>query len=70
MGWDVELRLCKPGSAHKLTVPSEPYKKPFLGELLFSRDRVGGVECIVALKYVEYGVYGDLISIYPKPYSI
>ena len=22
------------------------------------------------LKYIEYGVYGDLIIIYPKPYSI
>ena len=26
--------------------------------------------CIVALKYIEYGVYGDLMIIYPKPYSI
>ena len=25
---------------------------------------------IVPLKYIEYGVYGDLIIIYPKPYSI
>ena len=27
-------------------------------------------ESIVPLKYVECGVYGDLIMIYPKPYSI
>ena len=28
--------------------------------------------CLVPLKYIEYGVYGDLIMIlmYPKPYSI
>ena len=26
--------------------------------------------CIVPLKYIEYGVYGDLIIIYPKPYSM
>ena len=25
---------------------------------------------MVTLKYIEYGVYGDLIVIYPKPYSI
>ena len=25
---------------------------------------------IVPLKYIEYGVYGDLVIIYPKPYSI
>ena len=25
---------------------------------------------IVPLKYIKYGVYGDLITIYPKPYSI
>ena len=25
---------------------------------------------IVPLKWIEYGVYGDLIIIYPKPYSI
>ena len=25
---------------------------------------------IVPLKWIEYGVYGDLIRIYPKPYSI
>ena len=25
---------------------------------------------IVPLKQIEYGVYGDLIIIYPKPYSI
>ena len=25
---------------------------------------------IVPLKKIEYGVYGDLIIIYPKPYSI
>ena len=24
----------------------------------------------VPLKYIQYGVYGDLIIIYPKPYSI
>ena len=24
----------------------------------------------VSLKYIEHGVYGDLIMIYPKPYSI
>ena len=24
----------------------------------------------VPLKQIEYGVYGDLINIYPKPYSI
>ena len=25
---------------------------------------------IVPLKYIEYGVYGDLMKMYPKPYSI
>ena len=25
---------------------------------------------MVPLKYIEYGVYGDLIIKYPKPYSI
>ena len=25
---------------------------------------------ILPLKYAEYGVYADLITIYPKPYSI
>ena len=25
---------------------------------------------IVPLKQIDYGVYGDLILIYPKPYSI
>ena len=25
---------------------------------------------IVPFKYIEHGVYGDLIIIYPKPYSI
>ena len=25
---------------------------------------------IVPLKYIEYGVYGDVIITYPKPYSI
>ena len=25
---------------------------------------------IVPLRYIEYGVYGDLIIRYPKPYSI
>ena len=27
-------------------------------------------ELIVPLKYIEYGLYGDLIIVYPKPYSI
>ena len=26
--------------------------------------------CVVPLKKIEHGVYGDLIIIYPKPYSI
>ena len=25
---------------------------------------------IVPLKWIEYGVYGDLVIMYPKPYSI
>ena len=25
---------------------------------------------VVPLKYIEYGVYGDLLIIYPKPYSV
>ena len=29
-----------------------------------------GVEPIVPLKQIEYGVYRDLSFIYPKPYSI
>ena len=24
----------------------------------------------VLLKYIEYGVYGDLVRMYPQPYSI
>ena len=36
-------------------------------ELLF---RVQGLGYIVPLKWMEYGIYGDLIIIYPKPYSI
>ena len=31
---------------------------------------VRGLGCVVLLKYIEYGVYGDLIILYPKPYSI
>ena len=29
-----------------------------------------GLGFIVPLKLIEYGVYGDLTTIYPKPYSI
>ena len=29
-----------------------------------------GSWCIVPLKLIEYGVCGDLILIYPEPYSI
>ena len=32
--------------------------------------RAQGSGFIVLLKQIEYGVYGDLIIIYPKPYSI
>ena len=33
--------------------------------------RVRGLsKLIVPLKYIELGVYGDLIITYPKPYSI
>ena len=33
--------------------------------------RVGGLELSVSLyKWIEYGVYGDLSIIFPKPYSI
>ena len=28
------------------------------------------VNCTVPLKWIEYGVYRDLILTYPKPYSI
>ena len=28
------------------------------------------VGVIIPLKLIEYGVYGDLIIMYPKPYSI
>ena len=31
---------------------------------------LGMSNTIVPLKYIEYGVYGKLIIIYPKPYSI
>ena len=30
----------------------------------------GPLKDIVPLKYIRYEVYGDLIIIYPKPYSI
>ena len=36
-------------------------------KLLF---RVWGLGYILPLKYIEYEVYGDLILVYPKPYSI
>ena len=29
-----------------------------------------GLGFIVPVKQIEYGVYGDLIILYPKPYSI
>ena len=29
-----------------------------------------GLQIIVPLTYIEYGVYGDLIILDPKPYSI
>ena len=32
--------------------------------------REGSGSVIVPLKYIEYGVYGDLIITYQKPYSI
>ena len=32
--------------------------------------REQGLGVVVPLKYIEYGVYGDLIRIYSKPYSI
>ena len=31
---------------------------------------IEGLGSIAPLKYIEYGVYGDLIIIYPKPFSI
>ena len=35
------------------------------------KDNFGMLQApIVTLKEIEYGVYGDLIKIYPKPYSI
>ena len=30
----------------------------------------GRENTIILLKEIEYGVHGDLITIYPKPYSI
>ena len=30
----------------------------------------GYIGFIVPLKWIDYGVYADLILIYPKPYSI
>ena len=29
-----------------------------------------GAGILVRLKWIEYGVYRDLITIYPKPYSV
>ena len=31
---------------------------------------VSSLQGIVPLKSIEYGVYGDLVIIYPKPYSV
>ena len=39
-------------------------------ELISSTGVPGKVRFIVPLKQIDYGVYGDLITIYPKPYSI
>ena len=35
-----------------------------------SRDEVLGIKCIVPIKQIEYGVYGDPTIRYPTPYSI
>ena len=35
-----------------------------------SVETLATVRAIVPLKQIEYGVFGDLIVIYPKPYSI
>ena len=36
------------------------------------RGKIGTCSCrfIVPIKEIEYGVYGNLILIYPKPYAI
>ena len=34
------------------------------------QNRVGVTHATVTLKQIEYGVYGDLVTIYPSPYSI
>ena len=33
-------------------------------------ESYSGFRVLVFLQEIEYGVYGDLITIYPKPYSI
>ena len=41
------------------------------GTQVFSQGSLKlNLEAIVPLNYIEYGVYGDLIMMYPKPYSI
>ena len=37
---------------------------------VYGEKAVSGLQCIVPLKWIECGVYGDLSTIYPKPYSI
>ena len=39
-------------------------------QISFSEVLMRGSKFIVSLKWIEYGVYGDLSIIYQKPYSI
>ena len=39
----------------------------FMSQLLYASENFPK---IVPLKLIEYGVYGDLLKMYPKPYSI
>ena len=46
--------------------PQPPKPKPLRFEALKPKP----LNPIVPLKQIEYGVYGDLVIMYPKPYSI
>ena len=40
------------------------------GQTVLSVISLAGRRVIVPPKYIDYGVYGDLTTIHPKPYSI
>ena len=66
-----------PGCTPEAVLTSLAFQHLQLGRVRLEKESTTGTlildpfhQTIVPLTWIEYGVYGDLITIYPKPYSI